>query len=123
MVTSMGPKDVHTTFPYLARDAIYQKEKPYATDFIPEDRDVALTNHVFDFMDLVVRDAQPQRESFSLEENGFCFLKARTSLDNDRASDENYVERTYFNEIEAMLHSKFPEYTRLECLDYQVYLN
>ena len=123
MATSIAPKDVHTTFPYLARDAIYQKEKPYATDFILEDSDVALTNHVFDFMNLVVRDAQPQRDSFSLQKNGFCFLKAMTSLSNENVGDEHFLEKTYFDEIEEVLHDKFPEYTRIECLDYQVSLS
>lgn len=123
MAMPLPTRDIHTTFPYLARDVIYQKEKPYATDFIVEDSNVALTNHVFDFMDLVVRDAQPQRESFSLQKNGFCFLKAETSISNDNADDEKFVEKTYFDEIEAVLHDNFPEYTRLECLDYQVRLN
>lgn len=120
MATSMSPKDLHTTFPYLARDALYQKEKPFTTDFLPEANHVVLTNHIFDFMDLVVRDARPQRESFSLEKQGFCFLKASTNLSSDNAGDQDFVEKTYFNEIEALLHDKFPEYTRLECLDYQV---
>ena len=66
MAMPLPQKNIHTKFPYLARDAIYQKEKPYATDFSLEDSNAALTNHVFDFLDLVVRDAQPQRESFSL---------------------------------------------------------
>lgn len=120
MATPMSPKDLHTTFPYLARDAIYQKERPYATAFLPESNDVVLTNHIFDFMDLVVRDAQPLRESFNLQTQGFCFFKASTSLSSHNVDDERFVEKTYFDEIEALLHEKFPEYTRLECLDYQV---
>ena len=74
-------------------------------------------------MDLVVRDAQPQRESFSLQNNSFYFLKAKTGLSSDNAGDERFVEKMYFDEIEVVLHDNFPEYTRLECLDYQVRLD
>lgn len=122
MTKSGSTKDICTTFPYLARDALYQKEKPYAADFSVENSDVVLTNHIVDFMDLIVSDARPQRGLFSLQLHGFCFLQARTSVGTHNAGDEQFVEETYFDEIEAVLHDNFPEYSRLECLDYQVSL-
>lgn len=123
MTTTGSAKDICTTFPYLARDALYRKEKPYASDFSVEDSEVVLTNHIIDFMDSIVSDARPRRESFSLQLHGFCFLQASTSVDTHNAGDERFVEETYFDEIEAVLHDKFPEYSRLECLDYQVCLS
>ena len=122
IVTESRCKDISTTFPYLDRSTVYRSQKPFATDFIPRNPNVPLSNHTFDYMDLVVTDAQPLRDCFSLEINGFCFLKSETALRDKNISvdDPEYVETHYFAEIEALLHRTFPEYTRLECLDHQV---
>lgn len=121
MASRLGNRDIYTRFPYLARDVQYQEQKPFATDFIPRvSAEVRLTNHLFEFMDLVVVDAQPFRDKFSLDENGFCFLRADTSLTSSSAGDSAFVEGAYYEEIEAALHKQFPEYTRLDCLDHQV---
>lgn len=112
--------DIQTNFPYLAREVLYQKQKPFATDFIPKVPGFPLTNHVFEFMELVVQDAQPFRDRFSLERNGFCFLSSSTMLKSSDANDAGVVEGLYYAEIEAALHKKFPEYSRLDCLDHQV---
>lgn len=122
MASKFGHKDIHTRFPYLARDVLYLEQKPFATDFVPKvSDDVQMTNHRFDFMDLVVVDAQPDREKFCLHENGFCFLRSKTVLTSTTANDPMFVERAYYAEIEALLHKHFPEYSRLECLDHQVW--
>ena len=121
MAARIGNRDVCTVFPYLARNVLYGKQKPFATDFIPSISDVPLTNHHFDFMDVVVTDARPSRESFVLEEHGFCFPKSSTTLTCVSADDPKYVEDHYYPEIEEALLLEFPEYTRVECLDYQVH--
>lgn len=113
-------KDIQTTFPYLARSTLYKEEKPFATDFIPDVSNVELTNHIFDFIDLVVIDARPSRNSFTLDQHGFCFLKSQTLLTDSNADDISWVEEKYYAEIERVLHDAFPEYSRLECLDHQV---
>ena len=120
MAAGVGNKDVHAVFPYLARNVLYGKQKPFATDLIPSISDVPLTNHEFDFMDVVVTDAQPARESFVLGEHGFCFPKSDTALTCISADDPKYVEEQYYPEIEAALLLEFPEYIRVECLDHQV---
>ena len=116
----MKNKDIHTTLPYLARSSIYAKQKPFATDFIPKVSNATRTNHVFDFIDISVTDAQPIRDTFTLQDNGFCFLISDTVLTSDNAGDPTFVEENYYPEVESALYRAFPEYARLECLDHQV---
>lgn len=123
----MAPKTfdshVELRFPYLARDPLYQKERPYVTDFaITDSANGKASNHVFEFTNLVVHDAQAVRSQFSLRENGFCFLREPTTLTTTNAHDVNYIEEQYYTEIEDVLHRNFPAYARLECLDHQVRL-
>ena len=113
-------KDIETTFPYLERNMIYGRQKPFATDFIPKLPNVMLTNHVFDFMDVVVHDAQSSRNQFSLDKHGFCFLSSSTALNSEDAQLSETVQRLYYPEVEEVLHKAFPEYSRLDCLDHQV---
>ena len=115
------PKHVHIRLPYLLRDDLYLKEKPYTTDFSVENISGAeATNHRFDYQELFIRDAQGQRKDFTLEKNGFCFLRSRTSLTSRNADDEKYVREEYFNQLEEILHATFPEYERIEYLDHLV---
>ena len=123
MTARVDNKDIRAVFPYLARNVLYGKEKPFATDFIPSIPDAPLTNHRFEFMDVVVNDARPSRESFVLEEHGFCFPTSKTTLTCVSADDPKYVEEQYYPEIEETLLLEFPEYIRVECLDHQVLLD
>ena len=113
-------KDVKATLPYLAKIGLYKEQKPFATDFIPSISDVSLTNHAFEFLDLVVTDARPTRDSYTLDEEGFCFLTAPTLVTSSVVDDKAWMEENYYSEVESVLHDAFPEYSRLECLDYQV---
>jgi hypothetical protein len=115
------PKHIPVRLPYLRRDDLYLNEKPYTTDFSVEDiAGAEATNHLFDYQELVIRDAQGQRNDFSLEKNGFCFLRSRTSLTPADVDDDKYVREEYFNQLEEILHNAFPEYERIEYLDHLV---
>jgi hypothetical protein len=73
-------KHVSLNLPYLRKDDLYLKEKPYTTDFsVDHIPGAKATNHLFDFQRLVITDAQERRDDFSLQKNGFCFLRRKTS--------------------------------------------
>ena len=114
-------REVQTTLPYLARDKLYDNEKPFGADF-PVDRfeGAQLANHKFESCPVVVHDIRGAK-SATLEENGFQFVKASTSLsavdaDNTRTPA---VDR-YLKEIEVLLYENFPDYERIEVMDFQV---
>ncbi|KAF8851463.1 hypothetical protein BDZ45DRAFT_149524 [Acephala macrosclerotiorum] len=107
--------------PYLARDAVYENEKPYTTDFlvsgIPQAK---ATNHLITFQRTIIQDVREfGTTQFSLQENGFCFLHEPTCLTSETA-DETQCARKYYGEIKAILERHFPEYERVESLDHQV---
>ncbi|KAK2601552.1 hypothetical protein QQS21_004870 [Conoideocrella luteorostrata] len=114
--------DIDTYLPYLVRDELYDKEKPYGADFpVDHFKDSKLSNHEFEKFPMVIRDAQPVRHSFNLDTNGFCFLRADTSITPDLASNAQTPALTkYLQEIEKLLYHKFPEYARIEVMDFQV---
>ena len=118
-----SPLDVEAKLPYLARDILYTKEKPYNADYVVEGKfeDVKPTNHIYDYRPVLIRDARHDRNRFSLERNGFCFLKATTSISASSAVDARTPAVDQFlGEIEVLLTREFPEYTRIEVLEFLV---
>lgn len=115
------PQDVQTQLPYLARDELYVREKPFGADF-PVDHfpGSQFANHIFEVHDVTVHDVRGT-EPPSLERNGFCFLKAKTSLTAAEASTSQTPAVTaFFEEIEQVLYERFPGYSRIEVMDFQV---
>lgn len=116
--------DVETHIAYLARDGLFLKEKPYGADFpVDHFKGAKLANHTFEQVPVVVRDARGRENTFTLERNGFCFLQAKTSLTAEGASNEKTPSMArYLEEIERILYKSFPEYARIEVMDFQVRL-
>lgn len=114
-------REIQTSLPYLARDKLYDVEKPFGADF-PVDRfdGGTLANHKFDSHPVVIHDVRGSYE-MTLEENGFRFIKASTLLTAADATNARTpaVDR-YLNEIEVLLYAEFPEYERIEIMDFQV---
>ncbi len=113
--------EVQTSLPYLARDVLYDHEKPFGADF-PVDRfdGAQLANHKFDSCQVVIHDVRGSKPP-SLDENGFQFIKASTSLAAaDATNTKTPAVDKYLKEVEALLYSKFPGYERIEVMDFQV---
>lgn len=119
------PKDVRSYMTFLSRDSLYKTEKPYATDFpVDEIDDAKMTNHIFDTRPMIFHDARPVKETFSLDQNGFCFIKAKTSLQGeDAASERTEIMEQYMQEIVDILRDKLPQYREIKAMDFQVYHN
>lgn len=117
-----APKDILVKVPYLLHDPLYERQKPYVADFpVKEIPNATETNHQFDYIDLTIIDAQPRRSDWTLSQNGFSFLRAKTPLSSENAEDPLYVQTTFYNALEDILHLHFPEYERLEYLDHLVH--
>ena len=55
---------------------------------------------------------------WDLNVHGFCILKAKTHLDPQEVLlRKKDLQKACWYEIEALLHEKFPEYTRIESYD------
>ncbi len=110
---------INTTLQYLARDKLYETEKPYSADFeVEEQNGSKKTNYILSTQPVTVHAIQPS-DKFELDTNGFCVINAKTNLDVQDALDKSEtVELAYLNEIKAILHKHFPEYSRLEPMEF-----
>ncbi|KAF7503085.1 hypothetical protein GJ744_004332 [Endocarpon pusillum] len=113
--------EIQTYMPYLARNERYNKEKPFGADF-PVDRCEGgqCANHIFDNQAVTVHNMRGGEQPV-LDRHGFCLVHAQTSLTAAEASNSRTppMER-YLGEIERILYEKFPEYLRIEIMDFQV---
>jgi hypothetical protein len=112
---------IKTSLQYLARDKIYDTEKPYRVEFdIEEEGNVKSTNHKFATEPVVIHAIQAS-DRFELDKHGFCVLNEKTELDVHAAlTTPDLVETAYIKMIEAIIYRKFPEYTRIEPLEFVV---
>jgi len=117
------PRDVSSYMTFLSRNELYQTEKPYTTDFPVNDIEGAkMTNHIFDTHPITFHDARIAKEPFALDRNGFCYIKAKTSLHaEDATSERTELMEQYTQEIADILRDKFPQYQEIKSMDFQVY--
>lgn len=109
---------METSISYLARDPIFEVEKPFDTDVsvehIPNAR---ASNHENDEQSVTVHPITDPSK-WKLDAHEFCLVKAKTSLTaEDALTRKREVQKDYWYEIEAILHEEFPEYSRIECYD------
>ncbi|KAM4056899.1 hypothetical protein HRG_003762 [Hirsutella rhossiliensis] len=91
---------METSISYLAQDPIFDIEKPF---------DTHVTVTVYPVTD---------PDKWDLEKHGFCFVRARTNLKaEDAFTRKREAQKDYWYEIEAVLHERFPQYSRIECYD------
>lgn len=115
-------KMVWTKLQYLARDDRYRVEKPYSADFNVDHLadGASKSNLVTTTSDVDVKPIA-DRGNFDINVNGFCILKAKTSLTAEEAlTKPETAEPMYQAEVEVILRNHFPEYERFEPLDFVV---
>jgi hypothetical protein len=109
---------------YSARSEIFTTEKAFQTDYsvdhVPGARG---TNHENDVQEVTVSQIT-NLDQWDLDTHGFCIIKAETSLRSKDAFSRKEAfegpgareeaEKKYWYKIEAILHEKFPEYSRIE---------
>lgn len=116
-----APGRIDTTVQYLARNERYKTEKPYAADFeINEQTGAQKTNHIFSAQRVSITTIEAP-DDFDIDTHGFCVVKAKTDLKpEDALKKPQEVEAAYLNEVKAILHKRFPEYSRIEGIDFVV---
>ncbi|KAF2463448.1 uncharacterized protein BDR25DRAFT_245675 [Lindgomyces ingoldianus] len=107
----------HTELQYLARLELYETEKPFLANF-KVSNGARSTNHIFEPKPVFVEDGHGQ--PFSLDVNGFAFMKHETNLQPEDFSDADRVRSVYVDEINQFVRQKFPKYTDLVFLDFEV---
>ncbi|KAI1144799.1 putative CmcJ-like methyltransferase [Nemania diffusa] len=112
---------VLTSLKYLARDKLYEVEKPYSAEFEVEDDDGARkSNYVIIEKSLEVQPIE-RWHKFDLDTNGFCTITAETSLSaTDALNEPESVETDYLAQLKVILAQHFPEYSRLEAFEFVV---
>lgn len=112
---------LQTKIRYLARSDVYNVEKPYSADFIVDEQNGAQrSNIITTHCDVQVMPVS-SRSAFDMDVSGFCILNEDTSLTlEDALARPQDVELQYQAELEQIVHKHFPEYTRLEALDFVV---
>lgn len=113
--------NMKTALDYVSRTPILEKEKSFDTDFlvdwIPGAR---RSNIVFEQKDVLVTPILDS-EHWDIDQHGFCILKAKTNLSVEKAFEkEKETQKAYWYEIEALLHDKFPQHSRIEGYDFTV---
>lgn len=119
---STSSRDVVSTISYLAHDKLWDTEKPYIADFPLDGIEGATwTNQILHKHPTTIRDVRGIDREFTLDRNGFCFMRGSTSLTAEAAlQDSKSCEESYFEEIESLMQDRFPMYSRFECFDLTV---
>ena len=113
--------DFETIIPYLKRDQLYNKIKPFSASFRVENvTEEQSSNHMFEYKPMTVHDLRGNEGGFTLDTNGFCFMKTPTFVTSEKANNIASYQELYFKEIENFLYNHFPQYSRFECMDLQV---
>ena len=110
-----------STIPYLKRDPLYKKIKPFSASFRVENvTEEQSSNHIFEYKPMIIYDSRDVQEPFELDFNGFCFMKNPTFMTSELADNVAEHQDLYFKEVEEFLYKAFPQYLRFECMDLQV---
>jgi hypothetical protein len=110
---------VDTVVHYLARDKLYETEKPYNVEFEPEQGDAVRRSNVIVHKEPMTVHAIQASDEFDIDTNGFCVIDKEIPLDaNIALTDPDSVEADYLRELEAILSFRFPEYKRIEPLEF-----
>lgn len=116
---------METSIRYIGRGEVLRTEKAFTTDF-PIDHVVGLEgirarNTEPEDHDVTVRPIADPND-WDLDVHGFCILRGvKTNIDPDKAYESRKdVQDSYWYEIEAILHDKFPRYSRIEAFDLKV---
>jgi hypothetical protein len=113
MDDKIGPQ-VSASVRYLGRLPKYIKEKPYKIMLDVSEFGYPQSNHEWEEVNVLVTDAQATREAFTIEQNGFQFLRLPTELTNADFDDTLKIAEIYNAEVIAGALSIFPSLEDIE---------
>jgi hypothetical protein len=120
-----GMATIPASLEFLQWQESYEHQKPYEV-FLPQAsfensaKKIPRSNLVFETQTVQVHDASGQEELFSLDKQGFQFVKCPTSARN--LKDRSVVNENYVPEMEAFLqcHLGGESQIRVHCFDLRV---
>ncbi len=86
---------------HLARDALYEKEKPYFADFPVPGR--SRNNHRLEVRDIRIKDARSIRDDLTIDRQGFCLLDCPTSVALKLLKRDESAVLEYYEQMEAFV--------------------
>lgn len=118
MINGSLNQPVRAKISYLSRDELYKREKPYSAEFeIEENETMKNTNYILTELEILIHPISTSNQ-FTLDNNGFCTIKARTHLDIEAAlAQVQSVKESYMTELQEILSKQFPEYRRIEPME------
>ncbi|KAK6350567.1 hypothetical protein TWF718_003757 [Orbilia javanica] len=110
--------DTKASFAYLKDDELYETEKPFYLDQVPNAPEGHITNLLYDVrQNVAVHDLRGNELSLSLESDLFCLLRAPVTGQYDLSRSEDM--KKYSSETNELLkaHSSFD---KVICYDLRV---
>lgn len=119
-MASPPPGIVRATIQHLAPLDKYQNEKPFKIMLDVSGLGQPQPNYELLEATVDVIDAQPTRDQWSMQANGFQFLSAPSQLQDDDFDDEAQVKNRYYQEVISAVQRLFPPGAEVHVLGYQV---
>ncbi|KAH7400429.1 methyltransferase [Cadophora sp. MPI-SDFR-AT-0126] len=108
---------VQSNVHFLARDSVYEKEKPNTLRYPSED-DLPQTNfRVEKHEDITFHDIRGQESSFSYEKNGFTIAHLDSKMAYTDFANSEMIKNVFLKEVSTMLQSVL-EATTVQALEY-----
>lgn len=118
-MASPPPGTVRATIQHLAPLEKYQNEKPFKIMLDVSGLGQPQSNYELLEATVDVIDAQPTRDQWSMQANGFQFLSAPSQLQDDDFDDEAQVKSRYYQEVNSAVQRLFPPGTEVHVLGHQ----
>lgn len=106
---------------FLQWQELYEIEKPFQIFInIPDDaEDKRTTNLVFEDVPVVINDVRGNQKTFTLNANGFQFLKHSFVLDH--FDNKQSIEDIYLPEVEKLLRKEIEDVDKVFFFDWRVW--
>ncbi|KAF2476026.1 uncharacterized protein BDR25DRAFT_379689 [Lindgomyces ingoldianus] len=118
-----GPRDERTHFLYLKWSDLYNREKPFQLflDIPKESPDQRKSNLVYEEgPEEIVHDVRGRESEFSIDNNGFTYIKHSTKLSSEQFEDHAAVEGCYLPECEKLLRKHLEGVDRVHFFDWRL---
>jgi hypothetical protein len=96
-----------TSMNFLARDDLYEEERPYLLVFEPPEGFPKSNIRLEKRPDLIVEDIRGCEDRFSLENDAFQLLKIRSRMSPEDFDNEGLVQKVYLQEVADQIRAVF----------------
>jgi hypothetical protein len=120
MMEKSEPQDEGGKFNYLDWQDLYNTEKPFQIFSYLQDPNIRYTNLVFkDNGFETVHDARGHESDFTLDRNGFKFVKHQTGMKDFKSKED--IENIYLPEIKNLVKKHVDDVEIVHAYDWRVF--